>query len=150
MSGYEYVPTRGDWRRLGPGAETVLAEIYNDAARPLVIRARAVSGLGYFNTEASFKLLQGLLNANQTERLFRRKAIAALGFGFGSRAVDVIAKEFQHEDRFVREAAVHALARIDDQRVVGLLERQLQTEQAEFLRATLTRTLAKLKTAAVK
>jgi len=92
LSGYEFVPTQGDWDKLGPGAAEALAALVDAPAGDLVLRARAVSSLAHFPTPEVRKRLELWLADGTLPELLRRKAAAALGAAFGADAMEALEK----------------------------------------------------------
>src|SRR4051812_31699391 len=73
------------WQALGPGADEALVQIGRDPGVEVLIRARAVSALGYFPTAPSRRFLEqtvasGANAAAAADRLLLRRAAVALGW----------------------------------------------------------------------
>ena len=110
LSGYEYVPTAKDWAGVGEGVQAVLLARAVDATAPLTRRARAVSALVHFPTEAVRKRLEAWLADAKAPPIIRRKAAAVLGAAFAERAGPALRAAAADPDPLLQEAARRALA----------------------------------------
>jgi hypothetical protein len=107
-----YQPEPGPWRALGAGTEQALIAVAGDGKTEIVLRARAVSTLAYFNGPAARKFLEATVDGKATssdpgDRVLVRKAAVALGWLGGSRVPDKLAPLLDSQDPDVRlDAAV--------------------------------------------
>ncbi|MCG3172429.1 MAG: hypothetical protein GMKNLPBB_00581 [Myxococcota bacterium] len=144
LSGYEFIPGKSDWNRLGPLAESVLIDMSQDDKLESFQRARAISSLHHFPTDRVFQHLEKLVTQPALDPYYRRKAVTAIGYTFQSRSVPVLQKALADSDEFVRDAAVQKLASIQDVRVLPILKAHAQIEQKQFIRDYLTRMVPRL------
>jgi HEAT repeat protein len=82
---HKYQPDPAAWRALGPGTDDALLEIGGDGKVEVLVRARAISTLGYFPTPAVRKFLEATIegkgaSSDPGDRLLVGKAAVALGW----------------------------------------------------------------------
>lgn len=145
LAGFEYVPTREDWAKLGPQAAGVLRQIAADPTASATTRARAVSSLGYFPEAGTESFLTALLAADDQPSLLRRKSLRALAFGFGDKALPQITPYLSNEDKRLRESAIRALGLLKVDAAREALQARLSQEPSSYLQETIRKTLTEMR-----
>jgi HEAT repeat protein len=128
LSGMESVPSAAQWLALGPAAEAELEAIAADASMLPTQRGNALVALANFPTERALALLLATAENAEENTLLRRKAIGALGQGWGAGALPALSAALGQADAQVRVAAVRALAALPGEAAVGVLRAHLAKE----------------------
>ncbi len=140
LDGVDTVPDAAAWRRLGPAGEARLAAIAGDRDAPIGRRARAVSALAHFPSDATRKLLATLLSHDDAPSLLRRKAALSLARAFGDMSVATLAAQAGAADPRLRDDVARALGSIGTARARAVLQRRLAVE-GTWVRRTIERAL---------
>jgi HEAT repeats len=112
LRAYEPTFSASGWQALGPGADEALVEIGRDEKVDILVRARAVSALGYFPTPPARRFLEQTIDSRAAstqaaDRLLLRKAAVALGWMGGPGVPARLDKLLAHADPDVRlDAAI--------------------------------------------
>jgi hypothetical protein len=136
--GYEFVPEKRHFDRLGAGLGPALVQIVGQADGPLLTRARALSAMVYApSPETEGALLLIARDANQPS-LLRRKAVLVLGESYGPKHLGKIVDVYSQspDDVPLREACARAIRFAGDEAKV-LRTMMLRVEQAPTVRALL-------------
>jgi hypothetical protein len=144
LAGYEFVPKKEDWDRIGPAAAGVLKDIAADSARKKVQRARAVSSLAFFPQVETQRFLTTLLGEKTQSMTLRRKAMRALAFGFGSASIDTIKPYLSSNDPHLRATAIKSFGVIKTDQSVSLLSARLEVEPSKVLQKSIERALVEM------
>lgn len=139
-----YHPDPEGWRALGPGTDATLIEIARDGKVEVLLRARAVSTLGYFATPAARQFLEATIDgkaasANADDRLLVRKAAVALGWLGGTTVPGRLAPLLQNEDPDVRIDAAAGLGLTRLPTAADALKKRLEIESVDRVRAQISR-----------
>jgi HEAT repeat protein len=130
------------WQALGPGADEALVEIARDSKVDILVRARAVSALGYFPTAPSRRFLeQTIAAADGADRLLLRRAAVALGWIGGQGVTGRLAPLLQHDDPEVRMDAAIALGLTRLPGAADVLRKRIDVEPVPRVRAQIGRQL---------
>jgi HEAT repeat protein len=140
LSGIEDPPSAAALAALGEGVDEVLLQIAADDSLARTKRGRAVHALGYFPTESGRALLVATLDA--PDRYLARKAVYALGNGWGEAAIPELSRALSSSDLHLREAAVSAMAGIDADPARQALSDRLAVESDPTVRDAITAALA--------
>lgn len=141
LSGYEYVPTNEDWKRVGPGALDVLVQIANDPAQLPTRRTRAVASMAQVENPKATDTLLTLANDSKVEVRYRSTAVEALGAKLGDAALPKVSPLLNAKDAELREASARAIARMNTADARKTLESRLEKEQDPAVRDALQRGL---------
>ena len=144
LGGFEYVPTKEDWERIGPEAATVLRQIAADPKAKQIQRARAISSLANFPQSTTQVLLKTLIAEEAQPLVLRRKAMRSLANGFGVEAIATIEPFLASEVTQLRETAIVALGSIKSDKSRSLLKAQLKIESSALLKETIQKTLVEM------
>lgn len=145
IAGLEYAPTREDWEKIGPEAADVLRHIAADPTASASTRARAISSLGYFPEANTESFLSTILAADDQPSLLRRKALRALAFGFGEKALPQITPYLSNEDKRMRESAIRAVGLLKVDAARETLKARLPQEPSSYLQETIRKTLTEMR-----
>jgi HEAT repeat protein len=134
------------WQALGPGADLALVEIGGDAKAPALVRARAVSALGYFPTAPARRFLEQTLDGkatatDPTDRLLLRRAAVALGWLGGLGVTARLGPLLAHADPEVRVDAAIGLGLTRLAISADLLRKRLDVEPLPRVRSQIGRQL---------
>jgi HEAT repeat protein len=139
-----YKPDPAGWRALGAGTDQVLVDIGGDAKAEPLLRARAVTTLGYFSTPAARKFLETTIaskasSRDPTDRQLVSKAAVSLGWLGGVDVPGRLAPLLEHEDPDVRlDAAIGlGLTRLDS--AAASLRKRVEVEEVPRVRAQISR-----------
>lgn len=110
LSGYEYVPSKADFDRLGPSAYPAVLAVVNDGKALTSTRLRAVAALSMVSDARAEGALEALVFDAQAAVPMRAHATQALGARAGLRTVPVLERVLQDANPELREAAVRGLA----------------------------------------
>jgi hypothetical protein len=102
-------PSRIQWQALPPTADAALVQAMQDAERPPVERARAISGLAIRQNDGSGPQIAALLADAKTDAMVRRAAVRGLASGFIETSETALVAALNDPDPMLREAAVKAL-----------------------------------------
>ncbi|MFL5318668.1 MAG: HEAT repeat domain-containing protein [Myxococcaceae bacterium] len=141
LSGYEYVPTAEDWKRVGPGALDVLAEIAADSTQLPTRRTRAVACMGQLDTPKASERLTTLVTNEKLEPQYRGTAIEALGAKLGDKALPTVKPFLTASNAELREATARTLSRMKTPEARKTLESRLEKEQDAAVRDAIQRGL---------
>jgi hypothetical protein len=144
LAGYEFVPDKKDWDRVGPAAVAILKDIASDPARKKVQRARAVSSLAFFPQSDTQSFLTRLLQEDAQLMTLRRKAMRALAFGFGAASIDSIKPYLSSSDSHLRATAIKSFGVIKTDQSKSLLSARLKVEPSKVLRQSIEKTLVEM------
>ncbi len=142
LSAYEDPATAADWRALGDGAAAELFAIAQDGALSHTKRGNAIVALGWFPAESHRRYLANLAVSEVEDSLFRRKAVFALGNGWGAGALPELTTALQASDKHLRAAAATALGKVGTPAAADALRARLAVESDAMVRGTLTTTLS--------
>ena len=140
LGGYEDLPTAEQLQALGDGVEAELMAIADDKAVPSSRRSRAISALQYFPSPASRTFLDAHVDAAD-KGILRRKAVLALGAGFGAAAVPKLQSAFDDTDPLVRVAVAQALGMVGDASAKEALNGRLAKEDQDAVREAISKAL---------
>jgi HEAT repeat protein len=134
------------WQSLGPGADEALVEVSRDAKLEVLVRARAVSALGYFPTAAARRCLEQTVESKAAardpgDRLLLRRAAVALGWQGGTGVPSRLAPLLDHEDPEVRVDAAIGLGLTRLGTAAALLRKRMDIEQVARVRSQIGRQL---------
>jgi HEAT repeat protein len=134
------------WQALGPGADEALVEVTRDPAVEVLVRARAVSALGYFPTAAARRCLEQTVESKATssnagDRLLLRRAAVALGWQGGTGVPARLGPLLDHEDPEVRVDAAIGLGLTRLGPAAGLLRKRMDIEPVARVRSQIGRQL---------
>jgi HEAT repeat protein len=134
------------WQALGPGADEALAEVSRDPKVEVLVRARAVSALGYFPTATARRCLEQTVQSKVTakdpgDRLLLRRAAVALGWQGGTAAPARLGPLLDHEDPEVRVDAAIALGLTRLRTAADLLRKRMDIEPVDRVRSQIGRQL---------
>ena len=127
LSAYEDPAGEAEWRALGAGAGAELLAIAKDSSLSHTKRANAVVALGWFPTDDARGYL-ATLAPTDGESLFRRKAVYALGAGWGDAAVPDLSKALTSPDNPLRAAAARSLGKVGTPAAKDALKARLSVE----------------------
>ncbi len=144
LSGYEYVPSKSDWDRLGPAAFDELAKIWKDPAQKPTTRSRAVSSLALVNSPDAEPLLKSILSDVSVEAKYRSVAALALSVRLGEQSVPMLKPLLDDQEPRLRETAARALAQTRAASVPALLKTRLAREQNATVRDALETSLSRV------
>ena len=144
LSGFEYVPTKADWDRVGPQAAVVLRKIAADTGAKKVQRARAISSLMFFPQSTTQTFLTSLIGEEGQPLVLRRKALRSLANGFGDRAIPTVEPFLSSKDAHLRKTAIKALGSIKTDKSRQLLQARLKVETSKVVKETIEKTLKKM------
>ncbi|MDP2306273.1 MAG: HEAT repeat domain-containing protein [Pseudomonadota bacterium] len=142
LSAYEEPPSAADWRALGAGAGAELYSLAQDTTLSHTRRAGAVYALGFFPTDANRAFLAGLVATDASDALLRRKAVYALGAGWGDGALSELTGALSAPDTQLRVAAARALGKVGTPSARAALQAQLGVEADASVRTTLSTALS--------
>jgi hypothetical protein len=161
LRAYEPGPASG-WQSLGAGADEALVEIGRDPKVDVLIRARAVSALGYFPTPPARRFLEQMIasgagevarptptkpGSDAGERLLLRRACVALGWMGGLGVPARLGPLLGHADPDVRIDAAIGLGLTRLGAAADLLRKRVDTEAEPRVRAQMGRQLRVLEDA---
>ena len=126
--------TASEWRNVGPDAIPILLEIARDDNQLRFRRLQAIGALGYFEDPSVPAFLTAFANRADAPSSLRRAAVQSLAASQGAAAVLALEASLASDDVALREVAIRALARIDDERARASLARHLDTEPEARLR----------------
>ena len=141
LQGIEDAPAAESLRALGPGVDAELMEIFQDSSQPRSTRARALHALGWFPTPESRLILVGALDGE--DRVLARKAVTALGEGWGADALPELGRALGAADVHTRESAARALGNLNLPEANALLEARLKIEDSSTVQQTITTSLGR-------
>ncbi len=144
LSGYEYVPSKSDWDRLGPAAFDELAKIWKDSAQKPTTRSRAVSSLALVTSPGAEPLLKSILQDVSIDAKYRSVAAMALSVRLGDQSVPVLKPLLDDKEPRLRESAARALAQTHAAVVPELLKTRLAKEQNATVRDALETSLSRV------
>lgn len=142
LSGYESVPSRDAWQRLGPETVGVLAQLYNDRSQPPFVRIRAVAAAGSFATPAARTFLRGVLRLRGQSDLIAREALLALATAFGGEAMADVRPYVTDASPVLRAGAARALGRIRSNDALAVLQQRATVETDGDVREAIRLALA--------
>ena len=140
LSGMEDPPSVEALSALGEGVSEELLQIAQDNSLSRTRRGRAVHALGYFPSDAGRSLLVTTLDAD--DNYMARKAVYALGNGWGEAALVDLSRALAAEDARLREAAARAMGSIGSAPVRQALNERLAVETETTVRDAITAALA--------
>jgi HEAT repeat protein len=146
LRAYEPGPASG-WQALGAGADEALIEIGRDPKVDVLIRARAVSALGYFPTLPARHFLEQTIASGAGDKLLLRRACVALGWMGGLGVPARLAPLLEHADPDVRIDAAVGLALTRLGTAADILRKRVDTEREPRVRAQMGRQLRVLEDA---
>jgi HEAT repeat protein len=138
------------WQALGPGADEALVEIGRDPKVEVLIRARAVSALGYFPTAPARRFLEQTVApgasdparpADAGDRLLLRRAAVALGWIGGLEVPARLGPLLAHSDPEVRVDAAIGLGLTRLSGAADLLRKRFDVEPVPRVRSQIGRQL---------
>jgi HEAT repeat protein len=134
------------WQALGPGTDEALAEVSRDPKVEVLVRARAVSALGYFPTATARRCLEQTVESkaatrDPADRLLLRRAAVALGWQGGVGVPARLAPLLDHEDPEVRVDAAIALGLTRLGKAADLLRKRMDVEPVARVRSQIGRQL---------
>jgi HEAT repeat protein len=140
----KYQPDPAAWRGLGPGTDLTLIEIAGDGKVEVLLRARAVSTLGYFPTPAARKFLETTIegkgsSSDPGDRLLVGKAAVSLGWLGGIDVPGRLAPLLTHPDADVRLDAAIGLGLTRLPSAAEALRKRLELESVARVRAQMSR-----------
>lgn len=141
LNAYEDGPTAEQLRALGDGVGSELLAIATDASVPLSRRARAVSALQHFRSDAAVAWLAVELSTG--EPILRRKAAWSLAILEGDAAIPALGAALADPDVQLRMAAAHALGGLGTPAAKVALQARLDAETDAVVRATLTQEVSR-------
>ncbi len=141
LSAYETPAGAAEWRALGASAGVELYAVAQDAGLSHTRRAGAVYALGFFPTEAHRAYLAGLATTDGADAMLRRKAVYALGAGWGDNAVPELSRALAAPDVQLRAAAARALGQVGTPGAQDALRARLAAESDTMVRTTVTTAL---------
>jgi len=147
LRAYELPGTPAEWRSLGAGVEDVLVSIGGDAKVDVLIRARAVSVLGYLPAPASRRFLEETIDAKAAaastaaDRLLLRKAAVALGWMGGLTVPGRLGPLLDNPDSDVRLDAAIGLGLTRLAAAADLLLKRFDVEPVARVRSQIGRQL---------
>lgn len=139
LSAYEDPASGAEWRALGAGAE--LYALAQDTSLSPAQRAGAVYALGFFPTAANRAFLAALVGADGADALLRRKAVYALGAGWGEGAILELSGALAAPDTQLRVAAARALGKVGTAAAQSALRARVAVEPNPAVRTTLSTAL---------
>lgn len=144
LRAHEVAASAADWRALGDGVDAVLVAVAADARADLLMRARALSALGFFPTPRARRHLESVIDANgraadRDARLLVRKAAMALGWMGGPTAPARIGPLLENDDAEVRLDAAIALGLTRLKSAADILRKRVDSEPAANVRAQIGR-----------
>jgi HEAT repeat protein len=146
LRAYDTAKTLPDWHGMGAGVDEVLVEIGRDAKVEVLVRARAVSALGYFPTPLARRFLEQTVEGkagapDAGDRLLLRKAAVALGWMGGLGVPDRLAPLLGHGDPEVRVDAAIGLGLTRLPAAAAPLRKRFDVESEPRVRAQIGRQL---------
>jgi HEAT repeat protein len=144
LTGYEYVPTAEDWKKLGPGVLPVLEAVFRDAKALPTTRMRAVSSMAFVEDPLAVTTLKTIAAETQTEARYRAKAVLALGQLGGAEAITSLSPVLESPDTTMREAAARALGQAGGPEARRILEGRLEQEEQAEVREAIQQSLTRL------
>jgi hypothetical protein len=140
---------KGVLEALGPDTDELLIDIANSPREAVRARVRALAGLGFYPSEATFGFLSSLLHernliGHETGLKMRRQAIRSLGVAFGDRGVDDLLALRGDAEPGIRQAVAQGLGDSGSLRALPVLELWLTTEQELAVRAAVDRAVSQL------
>lgn len=141
LSAYEDPAGAAEWRALGVGAGAELYALAQDTSLSHTRRAGAVYALGFFPTDTHRALLAGLATTEGSDALLRRKAVYALGTGWGDGALPELSRALAAPDTQLRNAAARALGKVATVGARDALRARLDVEADPAVRTTLSTAL---------
>jgi hypothetical protein len=139
-----YQPDPAGWRALGPGTDQTLIEIAGDGKVETLLRARAITTLGYFSTPAARKFLETTIEGKGTssdpgDRLLVAKAAVSLGWLGGVDVPARLAPLLTHADAEVRLDAAVGLGLTRLPAAAEALKKRVELETVPRVRAQISR-----------
>ncbi len=134
LSGYEHAPSAATLRSVGPSAGDELMVIAQDPSLSPTQRAGAVYALGYFPTDTHRAYLAALVKDDRADPMLRRKAVFALGNGWGDDALPLLAEALGQPDLQLRAAAARSVGRLGSPAAHTLLRDRLAAEPPGMVR----------------
>lgn len=136
--GYEFVPEKRHFDRLGAGLGPALAQIVGQADGALLTRARALSAMVYAPSPETEAALLLIARDGSQPSLLRRKAVLVLGESYGPKHLGKIVDVYSQggDDVPLREACARAIRFAGDE-AKALRTMMLRVEQAPSVRALL-------------
>ncbi|MBX7099586.1 MAG: HEAT repeat domain-containing protein [Myxococcaceae bacterium] len=134
LSGYEYVPSKADFERLGPTAYPAVLAVVNDAKALTSTRLRAVAALSMVADPRAEAALEALVFDARAAVPMRAHATQALGARAGGRAVPVLERVLEDANPELREAAVRGLTASRLPPARGLLTTQQAKDPSPLVR----------------
>jgi HEAT repeat protein len=139
LDGIESPPDAISLRALGEGVSAELIEIAQDAEASRTRRAKALHALGWFPSAATRAVLEGALDGGDPK--MARRAVYALGNGWGDQAVPAIERALADNDVQLRIAAAASLGNIGTPLARSALDARLKVEVEPTVRHTLQASL---------
>ncbi len=132
-------PSPEELRHFGPGVEDALRAIVGDAMVPRLARVRAVSVLGYFDSEGAFETVRRAAFDPALPLRVRSAAVWTLGHRFEGRSgrLEALQEVLRLPQPLLRETAVRSLAVLPDPKARALLARHRQVERHRAVLRTL-------------
>lgn len=141
LSAYEDPAGAAEWRGMGSGAPVELLAIARDVSVSQTKRANAILALGWFPNADTRGYLASLASTEQTDGLFRRKAVYALGNGWGDAAVPDLTQALASSDIQLRAAAARALGKVGSVPAKEALRARLPVEPDGMVSSAITSAL---------
>ncbi len=140
----ERQPTLEDWRRIGPLANKLLIEIFQEGGQLPRVRLLALRNLAWFPSRRSRAFLGTLMNDHRAPADDRREAMVAFGRAFGAEALMDLRSFLRAPERTLREGAIRGIGAVSHSRARSLLDRHRSTEPDMELRLLTEEILANL------
>jgi hypothetical protein len=146
LNGIEYVPSKADLERLGPGVDGVLRDIaLKPPARRMLAGTRAITLLRLFPSKKTGAALLGLVRKYRrvkkpgVQLLNLQQALTSYAVVAGPGGLKQIEPLLGHVNMDVRHAACEAVRLTRSVRAITVLQRRQQLEQAPMVRHQLER-----------
>jgi HEAT repeat protein len=143
LGAYEDGPTADQLRALGDGVGVELLAIAQDPTIASTRRARAVTALQAFPSDAAVTWITAELGSPAAESILRRKCAWSLGVLRGEAAVPALAGALADPDPQLRIAAAHALGSIAAPAAKDALKQRLDAETDATVRAAVAQEAAR-------
>lgn len=140
LNGIEQPATKADLDAIEGDVVTELKEIALDGEVATSRRGRAISALQHFPTDDVRSFLETRLSDGE-KSLYQRKAISALGAGWGEGSIPTIKKYLTDRDDQLRMAAARTLGNIGGDEARGLLETRRKKEKVDAVKEVVERAL---------
>ena len=139
-----HVPTLADWQRIGPSANRVLVEVFQERDQTPKIRALVLHYLAWFPSRRTRAFLTGLMNDRFAESSERRAAMVTLGRTFGESALVDLAPFLRVREKPLREGAIRGIGAVRHSKAWSLLDRHRTSEPDVDLRLLTEKLLERL------